>query len=318
MLPFRHIYTFNYDDFQTDICQLEARTLFQKEAKDKMLFSNITVNPDHSAFIKKRFDILFSASTYEELIQEIQLEEIAVEEFKAEYLQLPGDQTGYKKQLACLKDIGYSIEGNPNYQNPSIIYSLCCFEGVWYFGILTKNSFDWHKHKAKPKSYSSSILISIAKTLVNIVSNSNPSTTILDACCGVGTVILEACYAGYHIEGCEINWKICQDAKENIQFFNYTAQVYRSDIQDISKRYDAAIIDLPYNISCNATEEDMLNIIGSAANISNRIAIVSNTDISNIIHSIQLNLLDYCEIGKKGRTDFSRKIWLCETQRASF
>lgn len=308
----RYIYSFSYDKTENELCKLESRHIFNKEENNKLLFSDIKVDPSISAFIKKRFDIISSSNDYSTLIDKVKNENICIEGFKVEYLVLDGDTTEYPERLKKLKDVGYSINGWPDYYNPIITYGLSYFEGIWYFGILIKNSFDWHKHNQKPNSYSNSIGISIAKVLVNVAAKGDKEATLLDACCGVGTIMLEACFAGNNIEGCDINWKVFNNARENLAFFNYTADLYRSDIKDISKRYDTAIIDLPYNLFSRATESDILHIIKSSADISDRLVIVSTSDITEHINSTGFVISDYCSVSKRGKTTFARKIWICE------
>ena len=306
------IYTFIYDKTESDLCKLESRYIFNQEEKNKLLFSDIKVEPSSSAFIKRRLDIVLFSEDYSTLIDEIKNERIGIEGFKVEYFVLDGDTTEYPERLIKLRDIGYAIEGYPDYYKPTITYGLCCYKGVWYFGVLNKSSFDSQKHKQKPCSSSSSIGISIAKALVNIAAKANREIKLLDACCGVGTIMLEACFAGINIDGCDINRKTCEHARENLSHFNYAASVYHSDIKGISNRYEAAIIDLPYNMFSNATDYDILHIIESTAEISDRLIIVSVSDISNIIHNTGFRILDYCSVKKRGKAIFGRKIWVCE------
>ncbi|HKM94743.1 MAG TPA: hypothetical protein VJY41_13920 [Prolixibacteraceae bacterium] len=307
-----YIYSFNYDNSESELCKLESKYIFNKEEKNKLLFSDIKIEPSSSAFIKKRLDIILFSEDYSTLINEIKNESICIEDFKVEYLVLDGDTTEYAERLKMLRDIGYSIEGDTDYYNPTITYALCYYECVWYFGVLIKNDFTWHKHKQKPCSYSNSISINIAKALVNIASKGNKEKKLLDACCGVGTIMLEACFAGYNIEGCDINWKICRDARENISYFNYIAKVYRSDIKDISLRYNAAIIDLPYNLLSCASDDDIMHIIESTAKITDRLVIVSISDITSLISKAGFRISDYCSVSKRGNTNFARKIWVCD------
>ncbi len=311
-----YIYTFIYNDTERELCKLESRYIFNKEEKNKLLFSDIKAEPSSSAFIKKRLDIILFSDDYSTLINKIKKECICVDGFKVEYLVLDGDKTEYAERLRKLKDIGYSIEGNPDYYKPTITYALSYYEGVWYFGVLVKNNFAWHKHKQKPYSYSNSININIAKALVNIAANADKEKKLLDACCGVGTIMLEACFAGNNIEGCDINWKVCRQARENLSHFNYTSNVYRSDIKDINNRYDAAIIDLPYNLFSCADDDTVLHIIESTAEITDRLVIVSTSDIANLISNVGLRLLDYCSVSKIGKVNFARKIWVCENNGA--
>ncbi len=308
----KYIYSFNYDNNENDLCKLESRCIFKKEEKNKLLFSDLKVEPSSSAFLKKRFDIILSSEDYSELIAKIKKEKICIDDFKVEYLVLHDDTTAYAERLKKLRDIGYSIEGDPDYYNPKITYSLCYYEGVWYFGILIKNDLTWHKHKQKPCSYSNSISMNVAKALVNIAANANKESKLLDACCGVGTIMLEACFAGNDIEGCDINEKIFNHAQENLAHFDYTANVYHSDIKDINKRYEAAIIDLPYNLFSCADDNNILHIIKSTAEISNRLVIVSTSDITKFIDTTGFKISDYCSIKKMGKVKFTRKIWVCK------
>ncbi|MBS2100761.1 TRM11 family SAM-dependent methyltransferase [Carboxylicivirga linearis] len=309
-----YIYTFIYDNYESELCKLESRSIFGKEESNKMLLSSQKIEPSSSAFIRKRLDVKLSSDNYETLIQEIKKEAICVDGFKVEYVVLEGDPTVYKKRLEKLKDIGYSIDGDPDYYNPTVTYGLCNYQGVWHFGVLIKNNFSWNEHKKKPFSYSNSININIAKALVNIASNADRSKKLLDACCGVGTIMLEACYAGYNIEGCDINWKVCRQSRENIAYFGYSANVYRSDIKDIAHNYDAAIIDLPYNVFSSADDSTFKYIIESAMQVAHRLVIVSITDITEIISNAGLELIDCCNVGKSGKVKFTRKIWVCNKE----
>lgn len=308
----KYIYSFRYDKTESELCKLESRNIFNIEEKNKLLFSDIKKEPSSSAFIKRRLDIIFFSKEYSKLINEIKKEDIRTDGFKVEYLVLDGDTTRYAEQLEKLKDVGYSIDTYPDYYNPTITYGICFYLGIWYFGILNRNNFDWLKHKQKPRSYSNSISINIAKALVNIATKSNKEIKLLDACCGVGTIMLEACLAGNSIEGCDISWKICKNARENLSHFNYTANVYCSDIKNINKRYDAAIIDLPYNLYSYASNNEILHIIESSAELTDRLVIVSTSDIKSLIRNTGFKISDYCSVSKRGKSNFSRKIWVCD------
>jgi len=241
----KYIYSFNYDTTEKELCLLESRHVFHKEVINKLLFCDQEIDPSSSAFIKSRLEVISFSEDYATLLNQIKNESIRVEGFKVEYLVFDDDKTEYTHRLQKLRDIGYSIEGMHDYYNPSITYGLCIYQGTWYFGELIKNNFNWHKHKQKPHSFSNSISVNIAKALVNISAKANQETILLDACCGMGTILLEACFAGYTIEGCDINEKTAKNARVNLAHFNYTANIYHSDIKDIRYKYEAAIIDLP-------------------------------------------------------------------------
>lgn len=307
-----YIYTFKYNHHYSELCKLESRQIFGKEEKDNLLFSDIERDPTISPFIRERFEIIFSATDYCSLLDIIEQKNIKSDGFKAECLILEGDDTGYKERLNKLRDIGYRIEGIPDYNNPSIIYSICKYANIWYFGILKKHDIGWHNHKQKPHSFSNSLGMVVAKALVSIASKGNQSKRLLDACCGVGTIMLEACFLGFTIDGCDINWKAVKHTRKNLEHYAYVAEVYRSDIKDLVKKYDSIIIDLPYNIYTYSDDTISRNIIQSSANLSDRVIIVSVSDMASIISGAGLNIIDYCTVGKRGKSNFERLIWVCE------
>lgn len=310
----KHIYSFNYHQTESELCKLESRMMFNQEEENKLLLSDVKAAPSSSAFIKSRLDVIATSPDYSTLIEKIEGERIKMEGFKVEYVVFDEDTTAYADRLDKLRDIGYRIEGFPDYYHPTTVYTLCCHEGIWCFGVLVKNNLDWHKHKQKPCSYSNSISTTIAKALVNIAARANKESRLLDGCCGVGTIMLEACFAGYMIEGCDINWKLCNNARENLSYFGYPAKVYASDVNDIDKRYDAAILDLPYNLLSLATEEEMAHIICSAAKLTDRMVIVSIADISDFINDAGFRVSDSCSVKKRGKKKFARRIWICEKE----
>jgi tRNA G10 N-methylase Trm11 len=307
-----YLYSINYDFNEVALSRLESKCIFDQEERDKVLFSDLQVEPSRSAFIKKRLDIIAASEDYASLLEAIKSKNITIEGFKVEYVVLEGDATDYFERLKKLKDIGFRIEGIPSYHHPRIIYGICHWKGIWYFGVLIKNNLIWQQHKQKPYSYSNSISIRIAKSLVNIAASNHKEAKLLDTCCGVGTIMLEACFAGNHIEGCDINEKVCIQARKNLAHFNYTAKVHHADIKNMRDTYDAAILDLPYNLTSKANDKHILHIIESAAAISDRLVIVSTSEITDMILSRGLHISAHCRVNKKRKSNVFRKVWLCE------
>lgn len=313
-LKTKFIYSFKYDYHHDELCKLESRQIFDEEEKDNLLFTDVKVTPTVSPFIKNRFEIIANAESFTELVKSVNNKNIHADGFKAEYLILEGDSTGYAERLEKLREIGFSIEGKAEYYHPSITYSICIYNDVWYFGIIVKNSVEWQNHKQKPYSFSNSICLKIAKTLISIATKVDKSVTLLDSCCGVGTILLEACYSGFNIEGCEISYKAWKHTMDNLAHYDYTAIVYNADINQISNKYDAVIIDLPYNLYSYSNDEITLNIIESSAKLTERMVIVSISDIEPIINNCGFKVTDYCTVEKRGKSTFQRKIWVCEKE----
>jgi tRNA G10 N-methylase Trm11 len=294
------------------LCKLESKQLFGIAEENKLLFSAIKVDPSISPFIKSRTKILSSSNDFSELITLIQKQNIEQQGFVIEYVILDGDSTEKNERREKLKDIGYCIQGRPDFRSPSITYALCFYKGNWYFGLMIKENIEWHKHKQKPQSFSNSIGMTIAKTLVTIASKGNTHIKLLDVCCGVGTIMLEASISGFDIEGCDINENACTYTRRNLSHYGYSANVHHTDIKHLNKQYDAVIIDLPYNFYSHSSEIIVLNIIEAAAKLADRIIIVSTSDIESFIATSGLIVSDFCTIVKRGKSQFTRKIWVCD------
>lgn len=317
MLPvsspqFRFLYIYNYDLNLNEICALEARQIFGKEPTNKTLTSNIEVNPSISPFIKARIELISSASDYSQLLANIKEQDIHIEDFNIEYLILQDDSAGFVERRQVAKDIGWCIEGDPNFKNPTHMFAVCKDGQNWYFGKLTKRNSDWQKHKQKPQSFSNSIDMKIGKSLVATASQGDTSRQLLDACCGVGTILLEACFASIQITGCDISQSACSYSEENLAHFGYHAPVHCTDIKDHKGNYDAVIIDLPYNLYSISTDDIAFRIIQAAATKGARLIIVSIADIKPLLIQSGLVISDFCNVEKKGGSRFKRKIWVCE------
>ncbi|PKM53533.1 MAG: SAM-dependent methyltransferase, partial [Firmicutes bacterium HGW-Firmicutes-3] len=242
----RYIYNLNYPSYEKESCEIEVRSLFKFDLKEKVFLASSKVHPSISPFLKSRLEIIYKASTFLELIELTTKGKITASDFMVKYMELGIDDPHFTKRREYCKTMGLVIGGLACFTSPKITFGITFYQGNWYFGNLTERSLYWKKHNNKPHSYSSSIGLSTAKVLINIAGNGDTSKRLIDPCCGVGTVLLEGIWAGYDIIGCEINRKTAENARKNLRHFNYEATVITGDIQDIDDRFDAAIVDLPY------------------------------------------------------------------------
>jgi tRNA G10 N-methylase Trm11 len=152
----------------------------------------------------------------------------------------------------------------------------------------------------------------MAKVLINVASKGDSSKQLIDTCCGVGTVLLEGIFAGYNICGWEINPKVAELARLNLDHYQYDAKIVTGDMKDIKEHYDVVIVDLPYNNFSHFDEEKQWDIIRHAKQIANRMILVTSTDIKEKLYAEKLEIIDYCRAEKTIKGDFARYIWICE------
>lgn len=307
-----YMYQVNYQSYEKDLCMMERRALFGKVQEEKVFFSSVFVRPSVSAFIKKRLEIIYSGKSLQAIIDQLSEDVFEAEAFKVEFTSFTFEEIHMSQRRSICEAIGLNIKGLPDFKQPKYVYGVTVYEGVWYFGLLSENDNKWKAHKDKPYTYSSSLGINLAKSLVNIASQGDVQRRLIDPCCGVGTVLLEAAFAGYKIVGSEINYKVAKNARNNLTHYGYQVEVFRQPIQEIEIDYDVSIIDLPYGNFSPVTQEEMKAIICSGLGIAPKMVLVSSVELSDVLHDEGIEIVDQCLVSKKATKSFERYVWLCQ------
>ncbi len=311
MANIQYLYNTNYSEYEKSLSSIEQRSLFGQDFEGKVFFSKNKINPSHSPFIKNRLEILFSDVNHTRLIQQIRDQGHIEDNYKIKYIKLTrGDSFAARRNTLCKEIIGM-VKATPNYTNPDFLYGLTHFQGVWYFGKLLQNSNQWKKHNKRPYTYSNSLKITMAKVLVNLAGQGDTTRTLIDPCCGAGTVLMEGYFAGYNITGSDISWKTARNARSNLEHFNYNVMVQKLPIQLVESHFDSAIIDLPYGLYSKITPEEERLIIQNALRISNRTIIVSSKNILNLLTDEPTKIVDTCAYIKSVNREFTRFIYVC-------
>lgn len=311
------MYTYMYNvkcrQYEAELCDLEIKALFGLPLNEMIVISNKLVNPSISPYIKNRLQIIYKAGELSGIVEQIEKNGVLAEGYLVKYVHLTKDDIYLKDRKIICKKVGFVITGLHSFLEPKITYGITHFKGEWYFGILEENDPKWREHNDKPHTYSSSLGINVAKAILNIGSMGDFNKTIIDPCCGVGTVLLEGCFAGYDICGWEINEKVARNARGNLVHFNYVADVTTGDIEKIEETYDVSIVDLPYGNFSITTKENQVKIIRHAKRISKRVILVSSEDITQELTDASLKILDSCSMNKRKNEKFIRYVWVCES-----
>lgn len=308
-----YLYNVKHRQYEDELCSLEVKALFGFALKEKVFFSNKLVNPSISPYIKNRLQIIYNFPQLADIVEQIKEDVIMADDFFVKYVSLTKDDCYLNERKNISKKVGYVITGFPSFSNPKIIFGVTHFNNEWYFGVLEENNPKWREHNKKPYTYSSSIDMNVAKAIINIGTNGDYRKTVVDPCCGIGTVLLEGHFAGYDICGWEINEKVAESARANLTHFHYKANVTTGDIQDIEDRYDVSIVDLPYGNFSLTTKENQIKIIHHAKRISKRVILVSSEDMVQELANVSLKILDHCCLNKRSNKQFVRHVWVCES-----
>jgi tRNA (guanine10-N2)-dimethyltransferase len=293
-----------------ELCAMEMKYIFGEISNENYHLSDTLVDINRSVFIKGIVTILYKHPSLDAIEQKMKDDELSYNNYKIHFMKF--DDTSYQTRLNAMRLLGTTIEGDFAIKDPDIEFILTKINGDWIFGELQSNPNAWKQRRKKPHSYSHSLDITIAKTVINIAINNDFNTTIIDPCCGIGTVVIEGRYANVNIKGYEINPLVKHKCNLNLEHYGFIPDVIKQDMLESTEIFDVAILDLPYGHYSNISTEEQKALITKLQTISNKSLIITMEDMSKEIKGAGLKIIDSCEI-KKSNT-FKRYLTLCVNQ----
>jgi len=173
-----------------------------------------------------------------------------------------------------------ALQAGPNLRHP--LHKLVVIKNEAHFvlgEIIAEPERTYLQHDKKPHRTSSSLPSRLARALVNLV----PLTTrtILDPCCGSGSIPLEASAVGMTALCGDSNSKMVDMAENNLRHFGYGYSVVQRDARAWTQPVDAVVTDLPYGRHSLLTEYVMLRIFEQMAQIASIGVYVACEDLSS-------------------------------------
>jgi tRNA G10 N-methylase Trm11 len=292
---------------------MEMRLLFGIETEAPLLKSSIDIDPSRSPFIKERIDVMYEGDTLQDILEQVAQIQLKTETFKVYVVKIndldKSAKIPFEQRREIERSIGLQINGEPDLDHPDLIFGLVTLDDRWYFGIYHKSEAVWFHHLKKPREYSTALSTRVARAIVNIAVPNPKEIQAIDPCCGIGTVLVEALSMGIDIDGRDINPLAVDGSRENIAHFGYKGDVMTGPISEVTKRYDVAIIDMPYNIVTYVTPEEQLDMLQQARRFANKLVVVTTVKIDELINEAGFEIKDCCEAKK---ALFTRYIALCE------
>ncbi|MED3764679.1 TRM11 family SAM-dependent methyltransferase [Ureibacillus terrenus] len=309
----KYIYTYIQHPDEFELSRMEMRSFFGFDTKENYIISDRRVDPSRSPFMEDRLEVYFEADSLEDLEQSLKTWQLNDATFKVVCLNKMDigntKKIHHPERRKIEKQIGLSINGEPDLNNPDILLGLLCINDRWYLGKTVKAESIWRKHLQKPNNFSTALSTRVARAIVNIAIPEPEGVRAIDPCCGIGTVLIEALSMNVNIVGRDISPLVCVAARENIAHFGYETTVTKGSIADVTEHFDVAIVDLPYNICTHVSLEEEFEIIRHARRIADRVLFVSVKPIEDLIHKAGFVMKDR-SVAKKA--NFVRHILLCE------
>jgi tRNA (guanine10-N2)-dimethyltransferase len=166
-----------------------------------------------------------------------------------------------KKVADCVKG-----ENKVDLENPDneirVIISNRGHIGV-VLAKIKRNAFEKRKVQNRPYFSPVSLHPRLARALVNL-SRVKAGERLLDPFCGTGGVLMEASLIGAKAMGSDIDSKMVEGCKENLEKFKIdNAEVFHADIGGISEVFsqvDAIATDPPYGKSATTNKEGVKSL----------------------------------------------------------
>lgn len=314
-----YVYTYACHETERELCLLELKCLFgQPPVHDSILLSERRLRPGTSPFIHLRLDIAADAGTLEELCEAasmLQLEDGKT--FKVLCLKEGDNEAGYDGRRGIERRIGACIQGQAQMKEPDIMLGVVRTGERWLLGQCVYSDRSWLERRQKPQNYSTGLPVLVARALVNLAVHpaavhkaDADGLKLLDPCCGMGNVMIEALSMGQQIRGYDINPLAVRGARVNLRHFGYEQDLVKlGDMNMLEGTYDAAILDMPYNLCSVLPADEQLRMLRSLRRLAARAVIVSTEPMEALLSGSGWMLTEQCCIRKTG---MSREIWVCE------
>ena len=307
----QYFYLFNYPPEEHDLCALEFKYLFHEEYQ-QCFITNKDIDVNISVFIKGKIDIWAMSDDFNEIKEQMKNQKHDYQDFKVIYLKNPISHPDYQETLDKCKDISWFIAGSVNMSKPKHTIALTKVNDLWIIGYYHHGVPSWKKYDDKPNTFSNSLDIRLARTLINIAGENDQTKTMIDPCCGMGTVVLEGLALGYSIKGFDISRYISWKARCNLNHFGFDGMlITKDDINKHQGHYDIAIIDIPYNLYTPITYKEQCDIINSARKLCNKLVLVSYEQMDQEIKQAGFEIRNRILRKKTEFVKFGRYIYVC-------
>ncbi|WP_328701174.1 TRM11 family SAM-dependent methyltransferase [Aquibacillus kalidii] len=309
-----YIYNYACAEEEIPLCALEIRSLFGKDSLSQYnsIESHLLIDPSRSPFISGRLDVMFQSENIKDLLEQVNTMSELASSFKVLFVKNRGDSSkariNYENRNEIIRQVANNIRGKADMHHPEIQFAVMFVKGKWLFGPYKENQAVWLKHKSKPYNYSTALNTRVARAVINIAVPDPKGIKVIDPCCGIGTVLIEALSMGIDIVGSDINPLIMKGIRENIAYFGYKAEVRIEDICSIEEEYDVAIIDLPYNLCSVLPEEVKVQMIQNARRFTKKLVVITIEPIDTILIKSGFTIVDRCELRKR---NFARQVIVC-------
>ncbi|WP_310551973.1 TRM11 family SAM-dependent methyltransferase [Paenibacillus glufosinatiresistens] len=320
MNPLEPIYYYFYRSHETEseLCRLELKVLLGEEGEEGsggnadrgsagIRSSAAAVDPGRSPYLSGVMEVWSASGSVEDICR-----------FAAELppgetsfrVSCPRESEGsYEERLELERRVGRCIRGRADLRSPGQVYGIVRRGGVYAFGPYREADRSWQARRIKPHPYSTGLGVGLSRSLVNLAVPDPEQKRVIDPCCGMGNVLIEGFSMGVRMSGCDLNPLAVRGARGNLRHFGYPEDAVRlADMRSLEGTYDAAVLDMPYNLCSVLPPEEALEMLRALRRLTGRAVIVSTQPLEREIGQAGFRVEESCAVSKSSLTRF---IWIC-------
>jgi tRNA G10 N-methylase Trm11 len=234
---------------------------------------------ERSCFIRHGVEIIAQAPTFEELCNAVQAADFDATDFRIEWMKHAEDCSVDRMEATI--GIADAIEKYyPNLDNPQHRFLLLARQDGFVFGeIVAESGRAYQDHLSKPYRTSSALPPRLARAAINLAPPEIAS--VVDPCCGSGTIPIEAASMGLAVYGADRDPLAAQIAQANLNHFGYAGRIEVAEASQWGQKAEVLVTDLPYGINLARVEvDDLRALLANAARLAPVAVILAAQDLT--------------------------------------
>jgi tRNA G10 N-methylase Trm11 len=307
-----YVYTLAYEAEERECAEAECWAMLGADACGrKLVATDACVDVSRAAHIALCVRQMAAADSFDALQRAVEALQCCAEGFRMVVVkQGEARRTGPGSDEVArrLADV---IHGRPNLSAPRMLFACVGSDEGWHFGrVESRTDRGWVVHGAKPYTFSNSLPSRLARTMVNLAAQ--PGDTILDPCCGAGSILIEAASMGIRAVGFDANKKMTSHARDNLLHFGLPPLVAAGDARHIGGRYDAIVTDLPYGWTSSPDARLYAAVLTNLRRLAPRLSVVLGSDASAEISGAGWRILRHA---RQPKGQLCRHVYVCEANK---
>ena len=268
-------------DHRNELAAAECESLCGVEPIAGVAMGGRTDRVKQSAYQHLGVEIIAQSDNFDSLCDIISRSSVELEGF---HVKVIANDIASSQRREMVISLSNAIQGRPNLTEPLHRLILLCHKGEFSFGQLTAEpQRDYLQHDRKPHRTSTSLPSRMARGLVNLLPAD--TRTVLDPCCGTGSIPLEALAIGLQVYCGDRKPRMTFMTRANLRHFGHQPRVKQMDARDWTREVDAIVTDLPHGRYSHVADDVIEAILENAARIAKVSIIVAGENIEPIMRA---------------------------------